>query len=905
MREVRENLKLSTFQAVDIWAAGLVLYAICFNKHPFDDSNKLAIVNGNYKIPASDSKYRMYHSLISSMLTLDPRQRPSAGQVLDQLSAIAETEGFRCRGSLANIESPQQHLLSPTQTPTQDLPPRLPDGPTIFNPETQPASSNVSMLKASAGSLFSRLKDTTKTVVASVQSSMVGKELDFHCITSRVAAMSLPVEGLESAYRNHIDDVRALMENKHSNYYTVFNVSERQSNPSKYPSGHLVEAGWPAGAVPSLDAVLELCTKMLDYLSRDLRNVLVVYCLDGKSSTAYIVSALLIYSGLASSVEAAVTIFSAKRCDPVLTSCQLESLRHLASLAVSKLPVLKSPFVTVTNVVVEPVPLFNKAGDGCRPYVEVYQGKERVISTVQEYSRMKGYSVTAGDEDIVIPVNVTVCGDVTIIVNHARQVLGSIKPVKICQVQLHTSSLTAGRPSYQWKLSQLDCVAEAARYSDGFQLVMNCETSEECSGRDVQWPDESAALLLFNSDQDYEMVKSLAPGTSTRAPVSPDGGNSKFYVNNPDLNRDEENSSRATAAPSASSVRPPVSVDLLGLSEAGPAQQESLISSLSGPRPPAPEKSHIDLLAAAAPAPRPPAPEKSKIDLLAAVAPTPAPPAASANTFDFLADLNGPSAANNKPAPPAGNISDLFGGSDKFSAPVLNATSIPRGTSQPDIKTDAVEDNFDPFSNLSNLSASLSSQNIAAGQNKPVNPGPQKPMNSMGNSTGFSQQKPQSKPMGPNYSRSFFSDSSNSVGGVKPKVSMNAFDDLLGGFTPSANPSQNQSIGAMKKTELVKAMDPDEAKIFEWKEGKSRNIRTLLCSLHKIIWAGARWSECGMHQLVSSNDVKKMYRKACLAVHPDKQMGTENENISKLIFMELNEAWSEFENDPNQQNMFG
>merc|ERR1719361_789158 len=157
---------------------------------------------------------------------------------------------------------------------------------------------------------------------------------------------------------------------------------------------------------------------------------------------------------------------------------------------------------------------------------------------------------------------------------------------------------------------------------------MNCETSEECSGRDVQWPDESAALLLFNSDQDYEMVKSLAPGTSTRAPVSPDGGNSKFYVNNPDLNRDEENSSRATAAPSASSVRPPVSVDLLGLSEAGPAHQESLISSLSGPRPPAPEKSHIDLLAAAAPAPRPPAPEKSKIDLLAAVAPTPAPPAA-------------------------------------------------------------------------------------------------------------------------------------------------------------------------------------------------------------------------------------------------------------------------------------
>lgn len=34
------------------------------------------------------------------------------------------------------------------------------------------------------------------------------------------------------------------------------------------------------------------------------------------------------------------------------------------------------------------------------------------------------------------------------------------------------------------------------------------------------------------------------------------------------------------------------------------------------------------------------------------------------------------------------------------------------------------------------------------------------------------------------------------------------------------------------------------------------------------------------------------------------QSGTDNENIAKLIFMELNNAWSEFENDTTQQNMF-
>ena len=67
--------------SLDIWATGCVLYTLCFNKHPFDDSAKLAIVNGNYKIPATDSRYRMYHGLIQAMLTVDPRLRPPATQV--------------------------------------------------------------------------------------------------------------------------------------------------------------------------------------------------------------------------------------------------------------------------------------------------------------------------------------------------------------------------------------------------------------------------------------------------------------------------------------------------------------------------------------------------------------------------------------------------------------------------------------------------------------------------------------------------------------------------------------------------------------------------------------------------------------------------------------------------------
>ena len=76
-----------------------------------------------------------------------------------------------------------------------------------------------------------------------------------------------------------------------------------------------------------------------------------------------------------------------------------------------------------------------------------------------------------------------------------------------------------------------------------------------------------------------------------------------------------------------------------------------------------------------------------------------------------------------------------------------------------------------------------------------------------------------------------------------------------------------------------------------------------------------------MHELVTPDQVKKVYRKAVLHIHPDKVIideffitkkktthfhfilkklrGDPNEPLAKLIFVELNEAWSQFENESN------
>lgn len=93
------------------------------------------------------------------------------------------------------------------------------------------------------------------------------------------------------------------------------------------------------------------------------------------------------------------------------------------------------------------------------------------------------------------------------------------------------------------------------------------------------------------------------------------------------------------------------------------------------------------------------------------------------------------------------------------------------------------------------------------------------------------------------------------------------------------------------------ADDDPKMKITEWKENRRGNIRALLSSLHLVLSNDFRWKAVGMHQLVTDSDVKKAYRQACLAIHPDKlsDSSEETKDLAKSIFMELNEAWSKFE----------
>lgn len=309
----------------------------------------------------------------------------------------------------------------------------------------------------------------------------------------------------------------------------------------------------------------------------------------------------------------------------------------------------------------------------------------------------------------------------------------------------------------------------------------------------------------------------------------------------------------------------------------------------------------------------------------AAAAPTNASSSVMPDLNNIGLDFNAFSAENRNPArnqnnqqfDPFGNAS--FGGNVDVLQPTSRDTS-PQQSQQPPIPP-ASNTNRDPFGDIGNLASGLN-LNWSAGQANPSAPRPTpgvtpSPTHQQGAGFGSSTASPMHQarsPMNdqssrPDYSRSNFdvktkqngaasaagASTATTAGGSSGGGVGDIFADILGqqGYSFAAKPNQGpRSINEMRKEEMVKDMDPDKLKILEWvrivksndlvnllslkietvrqTEGKKNNIRALLCSMHMVLWEDAKWQKCEMHLLVTPTDVKKAYRKACLAVHPDK-----------------------------------
>lgn len=1062
----------------DIWALGCILFLLCFKQHPFEDGAKLQIVNGKYVIPQNDSKYTVFHDLIRSMLKVNPEERLSITELVNQLQEIAAarnvnpkspiTELLEQNGGFGNNGAPRGSLSSPQSPPQIN---NIHNAGLYGDPDQSMGGGLLDILKGGTERFLTNIKDTSSKVIQSVASPSYAKgDLDISYITSRIAVMSFPAEGVESAIKNNIEDVRLFLDSRHAGHYAVYNLSKRSYRPSRFHN-RVSECGWQARRAPNLRNLYSICKSMHQWLKQDQRNICIVHCLDGRAVSAVAVCSFLCFCRLFTTAEAAVYMFSMKRCPPGISPSHKRYIEYMCDMMAEEPIIPHSKPILIRAVAMTPVPLFNKQRSGCRPFCEVYVGDERVATTSQEYDRMKDFKMEDGRAEI--PLGVTVQGDVLIVIYHARSTLGGrlqakMASMKMFQIQFHTGFVPRNATSVKFAKYDLDACDIQEKYPDLFQvnLEVEVEPRDRPSHKAPPWDNFATKGLnpkiLFSSrDEQQEILTKFGkpelprqPGSSTfydaesppsdqtaegsttevESPQSTDTNANNFFQtldwddgggrqdvpegqgvreDPEELSDPSEEESYSAGGPKQSEDSEPFSrepseplfdaefqnlpqesqscdsVDLLGLNS-DPADTPA-------PNPPAAgggmksASSNSDLLndlfaPAPAPGPAPMAPPPSDTDdligggvdgdLFFSAAPSAPPAPASASKPNDLFDpfgmgsggagtdrtgpdlfgdlLSGEGSAPSFPAPPPTSNSgffnlnkqaseppkmtssasqpDLLGGWDSWASGSgssgMQAPSKPTftapGVSSSASFSKAKSQSFDPFADLGNLGTTLTGSAsggfISSGFNPKANPpakgggpwpagrpapAPSKPWAQP--SAPPKPQPPKAAPQAkPNYNLNFSAIGGREERGLrgpgfgpKPKVKEDDFEDLLStqGFASKLDRKGPRTIAEMRKQELSRDMDPLKLQILEWIEGKERNIRALLSTLHTVLWEGeTRWRPVGMADLVTPDQVKKFYRKAVLVVHPDKATGQPYEQYAKMIFMELNDAWSEFEN---------
>ena len=839
----------------------------------------------------------MFHDLIRQLLAVDPSWRPSATQTIQHLKEIATVSGWDLDGEIdwEFGETPPKTLSSPTSETSSSAAAAAADlqlPPVSGAPSSQIASSAsaaISSLRGGAGSMFRNIRESSKAVVSSL---LAPKDLDFHLLTSKIAAMSYPSEGIDLTFKNQIDEIRQIMEARHADHYCVVNLCERKYESVKFPRGKVFDAHWSSQIPPSVEQVLEMSMKTLEFLGQHKTNVAVIHCLDGKSNTAILASAIFIISKIFTRLQDALKFFEIKRCEPILSHgqrCLLANVEKLITTSAASVHIPRTS-VSITSVIFEPVPCFTKAGDGVRPFVDLVGCKGDLIgSTLKDYNSLKLFTPYDGEVTVQIKEGVKMPpGEVTLIIYHARQSLagsffssasgGKVERIKICQVTFDPSSLDS-KTHVRFRTHEIDGITNLERIPADFNVSVNfVKKGSNAVKFPYLLPEKRKLELIFQSRREYEEALEF---------------------------------SGSEAMPS----RPPREKRQPKQQQQHQQQQQQAVD--KGNSVPQPEKPIVENILPEEKPPATKANDDNDHDILVQfdsgmTKPDTRKPAEQSTTIE--GDLLGgfsfgepkvpqPVGASGPQVPQPEGINLIPTGS--ISSAADTNLLFPTASEEPqnsDLLGDILSPQTPSNQNQNLVDELLSQLKMPDSENVELSKG----NNETAATTATASAAAATAGFKPNYNNSFFSMPSNSMGnhaskmGTKPTEKSN-FADILGDFTPaSSSNNSNRSIGDMKKDKEKKAMDKDEAAIFEWTYGKSRNLRALLCSLDSVIWEGSRWNKCGMHQLVSHNDVKKMYKKACLAVHPDKQMGSKNEKLSKLIFTELNDGWSKFQDDEPQ-----
>lgn len=253
-------------------------------------------------------------------------------------------------------------------------------------------------------------------------------DLDLTYITDRIIAMSFPAAGVESAYRNKIDNVANLFKEKHADHFIIYNLSEREYDYSKFDDQVLDWCGFPDHHPPPLPKMFQIVKSMHSWLQADPLNVVGVHCLAGKGRTGTVIAAFFLFEGLFSNAYDALNYFAIKRSNNnwgVTNPSQLRYVQYVATILSGNVKPSFQP-LQLNYIHVNYAPSFSTSLEtyalgrqGCSPYITIYNvttGKKLIFSTEKQNEEdLKSYP--AG-QAITFQIECPVSGDILVEMHH-------------------------------------------------------------------------------------------------------------------------------------------------------------------------------------------------------------------------------------------------------------------------------------------------------------------------------------------------------------------------------------------------------------------------------------------------------------------------------------------------------
>lgn len=186
---------------------------------------------------------------------------------------------------------------------------------------------------------------------------------------------------------------------------------------------------------------------------------------------------LLIYCKALTTPEEAIALFTTRRCQPPhFQPSELRSINYMSRLSSGMHPHTR-PLI-LRSLLIQPVPLFTRAKDGCRPYIEVYSNGALVLTTKKTgYEEMKLFTMMEGKVCLILG-DAAVRGDVTMVIFHARQQLGRVIGIKIASLHFHTGYMPITENTLTFEKPDLD---DAPEVGGKFRIILNVMIGEENS----------------------------------------------------------------------------------------------------------------------------------------------------------------------------------------------------------------------------------------------------------------------------------------------------------------------------------------------------------------------------------------------------------------------------------------